>query len=274
LKGTEGKMPKRIGVALGGGGARGFCQIAYLKAMDEMGVRPAVISGTSIGAIIGAFYASGYSGSEMEELLNRIGLREIQKIIDPGLFHPTALLKGRGIEEFMRKHLRVRTFEKLGIPLKVVATDFWNRTEVVFDSGNLITAIRASISLPAVFDPVKVRGAVLIDGGAVNPVPYDLLRGDCDILVAVDVSGFRMPKRRDKKPMPLESILSTFDIMQDSVVAAKRRAFPPDIYCRPPLVNVSILEFHRAEEILKTAAPDVERFKRELKKHLSRKKSR
>jgi len=160
----------------------------------------------------------------------------------------------------MRKHLRVRTFEKLAIPLKVVATDFWNRSEVVFDSGNLITAI---------FDPVKVRGSVLIDGGAVNPVPYDLLRGECDILVAVDVSSFQIPKRRDKKPMPLESILSTFDIMQGSVVSEKRRAFPPDIYCRPPLVNVSILEFHRAEEIMKAAAPDVGRFKRELGKRLS-----
>jgi NTE family protein len=261
-------MPKRIGLALGGGGARGFCQIAYLKVFDEMGVRPAIISGTSIGAVIGAFYASGYSGSEMEALLNRIGLREIQKIIDPGLFHPTALLKGRGIEEFMRKHLRVRTFEKLAIPLKVVATDFWNRSEVVFDRGNLITAIRASISLPAVFDPVKVRGDVLIDGGAVNPVPYDLLRGNCDILVAIDVSGVRMPKRRDKIPMPLESILSTFDIMQDSVMAAKRRAFPPDIDCRPSLVNVGILEFHRAEEILRSAKPDVERFRSRLQQLL------
>lgn len=262
-------MSVRIGLALGGGGARGFCQIAYLKAMDEMGIRPSVISGTSIGAIIGAFYASGYSGSEMEELLNRIGFRQIQKILDPALFHPTALLRGRGIEDFLRENLRVRRFEKLAIPLKVVATDFWNRTEVVFDSGNLITAIRASISLPAVFDPVKVRGSVLIDGGAVNPVPYDIIRGDCDILVAIDVSGIRKPKRRDKKPLPLESILTTFEITQDSLMAAKRRSTTPDIYCRPPLVNFGILEFHRADEIMKSAEPDVGRFRRELKKRIS-----
>jgi NTE family protein len=268
------EMPIRIGLALGGGGARGFCQIAYLKAMDEMGLRPSVISGTSIGAVIGAFYASGYTGCEMEELLKRIGFREIQKIIDPGLFHPTALLKGRGIEEFMREHLRVRTFEKLAIPLKVVATDFWNRTEVVFETGNLIKAVRASLSLPAVFDPVKVRGTVLTDGGAVNPVPYDILKGDCDILAAIDVSGIRKPKRRDRKPLPLESILSTFDIMQDSLVAAKRRSYTPDIYCRPQLVNIGILEFHRTDEIMKSAEPDVARFKRELKRLLSKKNSR
>jgi NTE family protein len=262
--------PKRIGVALGGGGARGFCQIAYLKVLDEMGLRPSVIAGTSIGAIIGALYASGRSGSEMEEILGRMGLREIKKIIDPGLFHATSLLKGKGIEEFLREHLKVRTFEKLRIPLKVVATDFWNRTQVVFDSGNLIRAIRASISLPAIFDPVKVRGSMLIDGGAVNPVPYDLLRGECDILVAVDVSGVRIPKRRDKKPRPLESILSTFDIMQESVVAAKRSVFAPDIDCRPALINVSILEFHRADEIMAAAAEDVERFRRQLRKRLAR----
>jgi len=264
-------MPLRIGLALGGGGARGFCQIAYLKALDEMGIRPSIMSGTSIGAIIGAFYASGHSGSEMEELLRRIGFRQIQKILDPALFHPTSLLKGRGIENFMREHLRVRTFEKLSIPLKVVATDFWNRTEVVFDSGNLIKAVRASISLPAVFDPVKVRGSVLIDGGAVNPVPYDILRGHCDILCAIDVSGIRKPKRRDKKPLPLDSILTTFDIMQDSLVSAKRLAAAPDIYCRPPLVNVGILEFHRAEEIMESAGPDVVRFSRELKRRMSEK---
>lgn len=271
---VRGGTPLRIGLALGGGGARGFCQIAYLKAMDDMGIRPSIISGTSIGAIIGAFYAAGFSGSDMERLLGRIGFRQIQKIIDPGLFHPTALLKGRGIEEFLREHLPVRTFEKLRIPLKVVATDFWNRTEVLFESGNLITAIRASISLPAVFDPVKVRGSVLIDGGAVNPVPYDILRGDCDILIAIDVSGIRKPKRRDRKPLPLESILSTFEIMQDSLVAAKRRCAAPDITCKPPLVNVSILEFHKAEEIMKSAEPDVERFRHELKRLLSRKTRR
>ena len=148
-------MTKRIGLALGGGGARGICHIAFLKVMDEMGIRPNAIAGTSIGAIIGGFYAAGVSGLEMEQELANIGLRNLYKMaMDFSLFSQSAILKGKGVEEYLLEKIPFKTFEELIIPLKVVATDFWNRREVVFESGDLIGAIRASMAMPAFFEPV------------------------------------------------------------------------------------------------------------------------
>jgi len=136
---------KTIGLALGGGGARGLCHIDFCMALDEMGLKPTIISGTSIGAIAGGFYAAGVSGAGMEEILEQIGIREISKMVDFSILNPSGLVKGKGVTDFLCKHLPAKTFEELLIPLKVVATDYWRREEVIFDSGDLIPAIRASI---------------------------------------------------------------------------------------------------------------------------------
>lgn len=265
-------MSPRIGLALGGGGARGFAHMAYIQVLDEIGVRPSILSGTSMGAIVAAFYASGYSGKEMETLAHGLGFREIKKFFDLSLFTGAALLKGEGIEEFLRKNLKRRRFEDLEIPLKIVATDFWNRSEVVFDSGDLIHAIRASISIPGLFEPVVYRKKVLIDGGASNPVPYDIIRNECDFLIAIDVTGTRKPQSHKKKPSMLESILATFEIMQASIIQNKMRIIQPDLYCQPPLVNVGILEFHKLEEILDSAKMAMPYFKKAVTMQLQRKK--
>jgi len=266
-------MKPRFGLALGGGGARGFAHIAYIQALEEMGIRPCILSGTSMGAIVAAFYASGYSGKNMETLAHGFGFRQLQKFLDFSLFTGSALLKGEGVEEFLRKNLKVRRFEDLEIPLKIVATDFWNRTEVIFDSGDLVQAIRASISIPGLFEPVVYRKKVLIDGGASNPVPYDIIRSHCDFLIAIDVTGTRKPESKKKKPTMLESILATFEIMQASIIQNKMRLIQPDLYCEPPLINVGILEFHKLEEILDSAKMALPHFKKALAIRLQRKKN-
>ena len=180
---------KRIGLALGGGGAKGLCHIAFLKALDELEVRPAVIAGTSIGAVIGGFYAAGISGAKMEQLLKTIGFTELYKLIlDFSLLSNSAIFTGNRVEEFLAKKIPFQTFEEVQVPLKVVATDFWNRREVILENGSLITALRASMAMPAVFEPVLLNDRVLIDGGAVNPLPYDLIRAECDLTIAIDVS--------------------------------------------------------------------------------------
>lgn len=265
-------MKPRIGLALGGGGARGFAHIAYIQVLDEIGIRPCILSGTSMGAIVAAFYASGYSGKDMEILAHGLGFRQIQKLFDLSLFTGSALLKGEGVEEFLRKNLKVRRFEDLEIPLKIVATDFWNRSELIFDSGDLVQALRASISIPGIFEPVVYRKKVLIDGGASNPVPYDVIRNLCDFLIAIDVTGTRKPESKKKKPTMLESILATFEIMQASIIQNKMRVIQPDLYCQPPLVNVEILEFHKLEEILKSTKMAIPHFKKALTIRLQQKK--
>lgn len=257
---------KRVGLALGGGGAKGLSHIAFLKALDELGVRPAVIAGTSIGAVIGGLYASGVSGAGLEQLLETIGFIELSKIVlDFSVLSDSAIFTGRRVEEFLTRRLPFQTFEEVEIPLKIVATDFWNRREVIFESGSLISAIRASMAMPAVFEPVLLNGNVLIDGGAVNPLPYDLIREECDLTIAIDVSGVKTHTPKSPVPNMVESILSTFQIMQAAIVEAKKRLSPPDIYIKPVLTNIRVLDFYRYKEILAGVQDEAQRFAEILK---------
>jgi NTE family protein len=257
---------KRVGIALGGGGAKGLSHIAFLKALDELKVRPAIIAGTSIGAVIGGFYAAGVSGAGLEQMLETMGFMELSKLVlDFSILSKSAIFTGKRVEEFLARQIPSQTFEEIEIPLKVVATDFWNRREVIFESGHLITAIRASMAMPAVFQPVLLNDKVLIDGGAVNPLPYDLIREECDLTIAIDVSGEKTYTPEDPVPNMLESLLSTFQIMQASIVEAKKRLSHPDIYVKPALTNIRVLDFYRYKEILAGVQEEVRGFKENLK---------
>ena len=258
------KSTKRIGLALGGGGAKGLCQIAFLKALDRMGVRPSIISGTSIGAVIGALYAGGLTGGQIEEIFDGMGIRRMTGMMDFSVFSTLGILKGKKVEDFLSGHLPVLTFEEASIDLRIVATDFWKREEVVFRSGQLIPAIRASISVPVLLEPLQLGGRVLTDGGTVNPLPYDLIRSECDILAAIDVSGEKIPDNEHPVPSMLENIFSTYQIMQASIVRGKMAASRPDILVQPELANIQFMDFYKKDEILAGVTGDVERFREEL----------
>ena len=256
---------KRIGLALGAGGAKGISHIAFLQALDELGVRPAVIAGTSIGAVIGGFYAAGVSGGRMEQIVKEIGFRDLYKIVlDFSILSNSAIFKGKGVEDFLSREIPARTFDEVEIPFKVVATNFWDRRQVVFESGSLITAIRASMAMPAVFEPVLFNDMVLVDGGAVNPLPYDLIQSQCDLTIAIDVSGEKTYAPENPVPNMVENILSTYQIMQASIVEAKKKLLPPDIYVKPALTNIRVLDFYRYKEILAGVREEVHRFKNTL----------
>ncbi len=255
----------KIGLALGGGGARGLCFIEFCKALDDLNIKPSVISGTSIGAIMGAFYAAGYSGYEMERFLRKITLLKIPRLVDLKLFGRTSMLKGRRLEVFIKHLLDCDTFDDLDIPLKITATDYWKRQAVVFDHGALIPAIRASMSLPAVFEPVFFDGRVLIDGGSTNPLPIDIIRDECDYLIAIDVSGEICAKNGEQLPGMYDSVMSAYQIMQNTIIAERLKSVKPDLYIKPRLANVGLLDFHREKEIRKSVRGDVYRFKRLLK---------
>jgi len=262
------KRKNRIGLALGGGGAKGLSHIAFLKALDEMGIRPCVISGTSIGAIIGGMYAGGLRGEQIEQVFDDMGIRRMTGMMDFSVFSTVGIIKGKRVEEFLSENLPVLTFEELAIPLRIVATDFWKREEVVFKSGNLIPAIRASISVPVFLEPLQHEGRVLIDGGAVNPLPWDLLRDECDVLVAIDVSGSKVPDNDHPVPSMMENVFSSFQILQASIVRGKMAASHPDILIRPELANVQFMDFYKKDEILEGVKGDVERFREELGKYI------
>jgi NTE family protein len=254
----------RIGLALGGGGAKGLAHIPILEVLDELGVRPSAIAGTSIGAVIGAFYASGVPARQIRDEFHQLifpedeadaggfelprGIRQLLDLIDIDV-KSGGLLRGEKFLDRLYEDVRARTFEELQIPLKVVATEFWTREQRVVETGELIPAVRASMSLPVLFSPVVHGTAVLMDGGAVNPVPYDLLFDDCDFTIAVDVAGQRTPGPNDQIPSLTESIFNTFQIMSKAIVDQKLRVRAPDVYLRPEIVDVQVLDFDRAEEI-------------------------
>jgi NTE family protein len=271
LRGIRKTRLKRFGLTLGGGGAKGLCHLAFIKALDEMGLRPAIIAGTSIGAIMGGFYASGMSGAEMEALLKE-NLHDINRMMDISLFRRSGIKRGKAAEELFYRHIPASRFEDLEIPLKVVATDFWDRREVIFDSGALIPAIRASIAMAGVFEPVTLNGTVLVDGGGVNPLPYDIIQNDCDITVAIDVSGEKTPPAKGAVPSVIENLLTTYTIMQSSIVKTKLNFAPPDIYIKPALTNIRATEFHRYDEIMEGVRDDVAILKDELERSLKKRR--
>ncbi len=302
-------MPKKkIGLTLGGGGARGICHIEFLKVLDEMNLKPSIISGTSIGAIIGAFYASGLTGKEINDILDKIDVRSkktekenpsnerdgkklekfidhtiteikenykkfetIHKMIDISFFKNTSFLHGKGVEKFFEENLPVKTFEELKIPLKIIATDYWEQKQVVFDSGDLIPAIRASMSIPAVFEPVILNDMVLIDGGITNNLPFDIIQDECDITIAIDVSGNLSIPTKAKAPNLFDNIMTSFEILQDSVTKYQMKIKTPDIYIKPELIDIGILDFHKANTILESVENDVVKFKKELEEKLDKK---
>jgi NTE family protein len=256
---------KRIGLALGGGGARGLCHIEFCKALDDMGVKPDIMAGTSIGAVVGAFYAGGMSGAKMEELLSGLGFKQYSRMLDLSLKKGPGLLKGKNVMKFFYEHLPYKTFKSLKIPLAIVATDMWSWQEVVFDSGRLVPALRASISVPGVFEPIRKRRRLLFDGGAVNPLPMDLIRDRCDVLIAVDVTGTGKKPSSDRTPSLFETLMLWSQIMENALIQDAVGRCRPEIYLKPDLKDVQILDFHREKEIRAGVKKDVARFKKKLK---------
>ncbi|MBN2098548.1 MAG: patatin-like phospholipase family protein [Dehalococcoidia bacterium] len=164
----------RIGYALGGGGARGLSHIGVMKVLEEHGIYPNVIAGTSIGALVGALYASGLRAGDIERAL-RLDLRRLAMLADV-TWSLSGLVKGNRVATALESFLGDLSFADLKIPFACVATDIIHGQEITIRSGPVITAVRASISVPGLFTPVKVRGRYLVDGGLVNMVPVSTCR--------------------------------------------------------------------------------------------------
>lgn len=264
-----------VGCALGGGGVRGLAHIPALETMDACGVRPARLAGTSMGAIMAAFYASGWSGKKIRSFIEQhiIERDDNWKTLYPkrrGLlkwlsafgisFKGQGLLKVDGLLAYLIESIQAETFEDLQIPLKIVATDFHAGTPVIFDRGPLWPAIQASISIPGVFVPVEHDGRILVDGGVVNNLPYDLLADDCEATIAVDVIATPEEECSDS-PHMVDAILGMLDVLVAQLTQVKLAEKPPTIYVRPKLIGIRALDFMKADEVLDQAAPAMEEFR-------------
>jgi len=266
----------RIGMALGGGSARGLSHISYIEAMDEMGVRPAVIAGTSIGALIGAGWACGMRGQDIREhamevlgtmrsITGRLWstqMRGIKQILSTGL---SMQLEAEHVVEAFLPTGFPETFRDLRTPLYIVATDFASWHQVVFHAGPLRPAIAGSIAIPSLFRPVRYDGHLLVDGGVVNPLPLDVAEADTDILVGIDVNGEPGEHLESARlPSAIDIGLGSAQIMMHQMIAQTIAAFPPDLYFRPHLRDFGAYEYWRVREILEAGDKDKDRFKREI----------
>ncbi|MGO9774485.1 MAG: patatin-like phospholipase family protein [Roseiarcus sp.] len=265
-----------VAIALGSGGARGLGHILALEALDEMGIAPIAIAGTSIGAVVGATYAARMEAKQIRahaqgvlrnrtEVMGKLLRARVGRFAD-------LVLRGRGNPVLLDGEICLDLFwpeavpdffDELSIPLHVVATDFHNRREVAISSGALGPAVAGSMAIPGLIRPVEFEGHVLIDGGAVNPLPYDLLFDHADIVVAVDVTfGGRSRERRI--PTPFESMFGAAQIMQGAITAQKLKMRPPDILVRPGVEQFAVLDFLRVGQILRAAEGAKDELKRKL----------
>ena len=267
---------KSIGLALGGGGARGIAHIVVLEAFDELGLKPAVISGTSIGAVMGAAYASGMSGQEIRD--RAVGFYSQRRAVLSKLWQArpamlTDLLRGRFLqsqfdpetvlESFVPGYeLLPERFEDLKIPLKIVSCDFYGWAETLLETGPLKPAIAASIAIPSVFKPMPIQGRMQIDGGAFNPLPYDHVIG-CDLVVASDVAGGPVGEP-DHYPSLLEVVVGAAQISMQAIMAERMKWNQPDILVQPDTNGVFVLDFFKTEMILERNQGVKDDFKRRL----------
>lgn len=178
------KKPYKLGLALSGGGAKGFAHIGVFKLLEECELNPDVIVGTSVGSLMGALFADGYTAHEIKELFTGREFSEFAQLQLP----KSGLFDSKRFKYFLKRHLRAKTFEELRIPLIVMATDLDNGESHEFRSGSIVDAVTASCSIPIIFSPVVINGVHYVDGGLFHNFPVSIIRDVCERVIGVNVS--------------------------------------------------------------------------------------
>ncbi len=227
--------PPIIGLALGGGAARGFAHIGVIQVLEEAGIRPDLVVGTSAGSLVAALYASGKGGVEMASLARSMDESAITDWSFPG----RGLIRGEALARYVREHTGGRSIEQMKIPLGIVATDLDNGQGILFRVGDPGVAVRASSAVPAVFQPVRIGSREYVDGGLVAPVPVHFARQmGAELIIAVDIST---PPDGAATGDAMRMLLQTFSIMGRSINQFELRE--ADIVLRPKLPGVSSADF-------------------------------
>ncbi|NVO16789.1 MAG: patatin-like phospholipase family protein [Rhodoplanes sp.] len=269
---------KTFALALGAGGARGLAHIAVFEALDELGVKPVAISGSSIGAVMGAAYAAGMSPRALRRhviamvqdratLIRRLlgaraaGFAWSSLLRVPFGHNPVLLDADKFCAAFLPEAVP-EDFSALAIPLLVIASDLYGQAEVVFSEGPLRPAIAASMAIPGLVQPVEHEGRVLVDGAAVDPLPFTQLAGRADVVVAVDCSAG--PREKAAVPEAWDSVFATITLMGNTIVAEKLQRVRPDLLIRPNVAIFGLLDFLQAIAIIRAGEAIKDEIKRDL----------
>jgi len=227
--------PPRIGLALGGGAARGFAHIGVIQVLEEAGIRPDLVVGTSAGSLVAALYAAGRSGTELGALAQSMDEGAITDWAFPG----RGLIRGEALARYVREQTGQRPIEQMKMPLGIVATDLDSGSPILFQRGDTGAAVRASSAVPAVFQPVRIGAREYVDGGLVSPVPVRFARQmGADLVLAVDIST---PPDGAPTGDPFKMLLQTFSIMGKSINHFELR--DADVVVRPRLQGVGSADF-------------------------------
>lgn len=282
----------RLGLALGSGSARGWAHIGVIRALEKAGVRPDIICGTSIGALVGAAYAAGEL-DRIEHFARELRVSDVVGFMDVRL--SGGVFKGDRLMEFFRRNFEDRPIDALAVPFAAVATALRTGAEVWLRRGSVLDAVRASIAIPGIFAPMRWEGTWLVDGGLVNPIPVSLARAmGADIMIAVDLGSDIMgrhfvaaphqeapagtfqkwmrqfqknlralapEKETDESPMPpiMDVLATCLDIVQVRIARSRMAGEPPELVVTPRLGHLRLLDFHRAEEAIEEGYRAVER---------------
>lgn len=266
-----------FGLALGGGGARGLAHIKILQVIDEFGIKPKVISGTSMGALVGCLYASGMNGLEIEdyakdlfskrtELIKRLYGNRPNKWVSLINLRTPSILNAEAFFQMLMPENLPENFEDLKIPFHAITTDFYTQEQYTVSKGKLIPAIAASSALPALLKPVELDERVLIDGGFVNPVPFNILNGKVDITIAVDVTG-EQARLAGKVPNSIDALIGCSQILLRSLTNNmlqnnELKNNQPLILAQPRVGRYNVLDYFKIEDIFthsEEAADDLRR---------------
>jgi NTE family protein len=233
--------PVKVALALGGGAAKGFAHVGVIKMLESQGIVPDMVVGTSAGSVVGALYAGGFTGFELQKLALSLEEGNISDYALPD----RGFIKGEQLQNYVNKALGNRPIEKLNKPFAAVVADLQTGEEVVFQRGNTGMAVRASSSVPGVFQPVRINGREYVDGGLVSPVPIRAARGmGADVVIAVDISA---KPRHAKVESTLDVLLQTFNIMSQSI--SVHELGEADVVIRPQVGGMGAADFaerHRA----------------------------
>jgi len=259
-------VTKTVALALGGGGARALSQIPVLEALDELGIKPVAVSGVSFGAVIATAYCAGMSGKAIRRAViamahDRNGVfSRLMAARTAGLSdwlstpfgNPLLIDAEKLCDEFLPDEWP-DDFAALQRQLTVIATDLHGRSEAVLTDGALRSAVAASIAIPGLMRPVERDHRVLVDGAAVNPLPFDHLRGQADIVIAVDAAVG--PGNAGTVPDPWEALAATMAVIGHGIIARKLADGAPDLLLRPNVSVFRLFDFFRASAILRAADP-------------------
>ncbi|MFC5499572.1 patatin-like phospholipase family protein [Caenimonas terrae] len=231
------KRPPRIGLALGGGAARGFAHVGVIQVLEEAGLRPQLVVGTSAGSLVAALYASGRSGSQLQQVALDMEEAAFTDWTLP-IFN-RGMLRGEALARYVNAQVGGRLVEAMPMPLGIVATDLNSGLGVLFQRGDTGTAVRASSAVPALFLPVRISGHDYVDGGLVSPVPVRYARQmGAELVVAVDISS---APEANPAGDPLQILLQTFAIMSKSINSFELKQ--ADVVVRPALAGVGSADF-------------------------------